>query len=79
MVAKKAAKSGTKSASGAKASSKKGTTEKSAVKGSGKRELIDTGTNKMFGKRGAEGQFTEMDDVSRSLECRREADGEDEG
>lgn len=62
MATKKAAKSGTKSASGTKASSKKG-----ASKGSGKRELIDTGKNKMYAKRGAGGEFTEMDDVSRSL------------
>ncbi len=62
MATKKATKSGTKSASGTKAASKKG-----ASKGSGKRELIDTGKNKMYGKRGAGGEFTEMKDVGRSL------------
>jgi hypothetical protein len=34
---------------------------------SGRRELIDTGRNKMFGRRDAQGRFTEMDDVSQSL------------
>ena len=34
---------------------------------SGRRELIDTGRNKMYGRRDERGQFTEMDDVSRSL------------
>ena len=33
----------------------------------GKREVIDTGRNKMYGRRNAAGQFTEMDDVGRSL------------
>ena len=43
-------------------------TRKTARKGgSGKRELIDTGRNKMFGKRGAGGRFSEMDDLGRSL------------
>ncbi len=32
-----------------------------------KRELIDTASNKMFGKREAQGRFKEMDDVGRSL------------
>ena len=34
---------------------------------SGRRELIDTGRNKMYGRRDERGQFTEMDDVSKSL------------
>jgi hypothetical protein len=38
-----------------------------AKRSSSKRELIDTGRNKMFGKRDVQGQFKEMDDVSRSL------------
>lgn len=38
---------------------------------SGKRELIDTGRNKMYAKRGAKGQFKEMDDVGRSLSADR--------
>jgi hypothetical protein len=33
----------------------------------GKRELIDTGRNKMYARRNARGQFSEMDDVGRSL------------
>jgi len=31
------------------------------------RELIDTGTDKRFVRRDAQGQFTESDDVGRSL------------
>ena len=54
-----------------KASTKKAASSKSSAKGSGKRELIDTGQNKMYGKRDAEGQFTEMDDVGRSLAADR--------
>jgi hypothetical protein len=38
---------------------------------SSKREVVDTGRNKMFGKRGAKGRFTEMDDVGRSLSTDR--------
>jgi hypothetical protein len=38
---------------------------------SGRRELIDTGRNKMYGRRDAQGRFTEMDDVSRSLSTDR--------
>ncbi|HVG81472.1 MAG TPA: hypothetical protein VNB28_04235 [Methylomirabilota bacterium] len=33
----------------------------------GKRELIDTGTDKRYVRRDAKGQFTESDDVGRSL------------
>ena len=33
----------------------------------GKRELIDTGTDKRYVRRNAKGQFTESDDVGRSL------------
>jgi hypothetical protein len=36
-----------------------------------KRELIDNGTDKRFVRRGAAGQFTESDDVGRSLADRR--------
>lgn len=32
-----------------------------------KRELIDTGTDKRYLRRNAKGQFTESDDVGRSL------------
>lgn len=32
-----------------------------------KRELIDTGTDKRYVRRNAKGQFTESDDVGRSL------------
>jgi len=38
-----------------------------AKRASNKRELVDTGTAKMFGKRGAQGRFKEMDVVGRSL------------
>ena len=38
-----------------------------AKRSSSRRELVDTGRNKMFGKRGARGQFKEMDDVGKSL------------
>ncbi|HYT65579.1 MAG TPA: hypothetical protein VEL51_04135 [Vicinamibacterales bacterium] len=40
-------------------------------RGSGRRELIDTGRNKMYGRRDAQGRFSEMDDVSRSLSTDR--------
>lgn len=42
---------------------------------SGRRELINTGRNKMYGRRDAQGRFSEMDDVSRSLstDARRNA------
>jgi hypothetical protein len=33
----------------------------------GKRELIDTGTDKRYVRRNEKGQFTESDDVGRSL------------
>jgi len=42
-----------------------------AKRTSGKRELVDTGTAKMFGKRGAQGRFKEMDVVGRSLSSDR--------
>ena len=42
-----------------------------AKRSSTKRELVDTGRNKMFAKRDARGQFTEMDDVGRSLRADR--------
>lgn len=32
-----------------------------------KRELIDTGTDKQYVRRNAKGQFTESDDVGKSL------------
>jgi hypothetical protein len=35
------------------------------------RELIDTGRNKMYARRDAQGRFTEMDDVGRSLAADR--------
>ena len=40
-------------------------------KRSTKRELINTGTDKRFVRRGAGGQFTESDDVGRSLRSDR--------
>jgi hypothetical protein len=54
-----------------KRSTKQGSAKQSSKKGSGKRELVDTGKNKMYGKRDAGGQFTEMDDVGRSLTADR--------
>jgi hypothetical protein len=60
----------TKKGAGKKATSKKGGSKKQA-QGSGPRELIDTGKNKMYGRReqtgSKKGQFSEMDDQSRSL------------
>jgi hypothetical protein len=44
---------------------------KTAKRATGRRELIDTGRNKMFGRRNARGEFTEMDDVGRSLAADR--------
>ncbi|MFN2602670.1 MAG: hypothetical protein ABR582_07955 [Gemmatimonadaceae bacterium] len=35
--------------------------------GTGKRELINTGTDKRFVRRNPKGQFSESDDVGRSL------------
>ena len=37
----------------------------------GKRELIDTGTDKRFVRRDKDGQFSESDDVGRSLAADR--------
>ncbi|MDQ1610303.1 MAG: hypothetical protein QOG00_234 [Pyrinomonadaceae bacterium] len=55
---------------GGKKAAKKGGSKKQA-RGSGPRELIDTGNNKMYGRReqagSKKGQFSEMDDQSRSL------------
>ena len=42
-----------------------------AKRASSKRELINTGTDKRFVRRSAGGQFTESDDVSRSLRADR--------
>lgn len=50
-----------------KGSAKKGSSNKGISKSSGPRELIDTGKNKSFALRNKAGQFTEIDDVSRSL------------
>jgi len=43
---------------------------------SGRRELIDTGRNKMYGRRDERGQFTEMDDVSKSLSTDQRRDAQ---
>lgn len=60
----------TKKGTGKKATSKKGGSKRQA-QGSGPREMIDTGKNKMYGRReqtgSKKGQFSEMDDQSRSL------------
>ena len=45
----------------------KATKKAAAKKGSGKRELIETGTDKRYVRRNSEGQFSESDDVGRSL------------
>jgi predicted DNA-binding WGR domain protein len=59
---------------------KKGTSKKSSSKkearGSGPREKINSPTNKMYGRRAAKGtskggQFTEMDDIGKSLAADR--------
>ena len=42
-----------------------------AKRSTSKRELIDTGRNKMFAKRNAKGQFTEVGVVGRSLSADR--------
>ena len=60
MATKTAGKS--KAKSGGKGGSKRG---------SGKRELINTGSDKRFVRRGAGGQFTESDDVGKSLAADR--------
>jgi hypothetical protein len=44
---------------------------KGSGRGSGKRELINTGTDKRFVRRGSGGQFTESDDVGKSLAADR--------
>jgi hypothetical protein len=54
-----------------KSSTKQSSAKQSSKQGSGKRELVNTGKNKMYGKRDAGGQFTEMDDVGRSLTADR--------
>jgi hypothetical protein len=43
---------------------------------SGKRELIDTGTDKRYVRRDEKGQFSESDDVGRSLSQDRKRDAE---
>lgn len=68
---KASAKGAAKKSTSTKAASKKATSKKAASKASGKREMIDTGKNKMYARRDAEGQFTEMDDVGRSLAADR--------
>jgi hypothetical protein len=42
-----------------------------AKRSSSQRELIDTGNAKMFGRRDAQGRFSEMDAVGRSLSSDR--------
>ncbi len=55
------------------AKAKAKTTSKKTTKsrGSGKRELIDTGTDKRFVRRDGQGQFSESDDVGKSLAADR--------
>ena len=45
---------------------------------SGKRELIDTGTDKRYVRRDEQGQFSESDDVGRSLSQDRRRDAKTE-
>ncbi len=47
------------------------TAKKGSSRGSGKRELIAPRGDKRYAKRDAEGRFTEMDDVGRSLSADR--------
>ena len=44
---------------------------KKATRSTSKRERIDTGTSTRFAKRAADGSWTEMDDVGRSLTADR--------
>lgn len=71
-MAKKRAKKSTKKSSkkSAKKTSKKSakkSSKKSSKRGSGKRELIAPRGDKRYVRRSAGGQFSESDDVSRSL------------
>jgi hypothetical protein len=50
-----------------KSAAKKSTSKRSAAT----RELIDTGTDKRYVRRGAKGQFSESDDVGKSLAADR--------
>ena len=45
--------------------------KKTATKSTGRRELLQTGTDARYAKRDAEGQWTEMDDVSKSQRADR--------
>ena len=73
MAKKKAAKKTAKKSApkAAKKSSKKGAkkapTKRSTKKASGKRELIAPRGDKRFVRRDEQGQFSEVDDVSKSL------------
>ena len=59
--------------SSSKRASKSASASKSAPKkrGSGKRDLLKTPTGNFFAHRDGEGQFTEMDEVGRSLAADR--------
>jgi hypothetical protein len=50
---------------------KRKTTKKTTRKRAAKRELINTGSDKRFVRRGARGQFSESDDVGKSLAADR--------
>lgn len=71
-MAKKSAKKGSRKT--AKKSSKKSakkSSKKSTKRGSGKRELISPRGDKRYVRRTSGGQFSESDDVSRSLSADR--------
>lgn len=56
-----------KTSKSSKAKSAEAAPGKSAKKASGKRELIAPRGNKRYARRTADGRFSEMDDVKRSL------------
>ncbi len=62
-----ARKTGTGSKAGGRTTAKAGKSSPSKKRGTGRRELIDTGTDKRYVRRSGQGQFTESDDVGRSL------------
>lgn len=60
---------GTKSTAAANNAASKGTASK--AKGSGKRDLVQTPTGSFYAHRDGQGQFTELDEVGRSLAADR--------
>lgn len=62
-----------KSKTGSRTASKSASSAKTAARkrGSGKRDLLNTPTGNFFAHRDGEGQFTEMDEMGRSLAADR--------